>query len=124
MCHAENSLAFPLETYEQAWLKKRDLRAEVIARHMPPWPAYQGYGSFRNENRLTLRETQLVISWVEGLGPRNAGTVFTNVSDPTAPRPVAIHAHADFTTWRLGQPEATLKLSGTSRVVIDTSFPT
>ena len=54
MCHAENGPSFPLVTYEQTWLQKRPIRADVIARHMPPWAAVSGYGQFVNENSLTL----------------------------------------------------------------------
>lgn len=104
MCHAEDGPSFPLATYEQTWLKKRQVRAEVIARHMPPWAAVSGYGQFANENSLTLRETQFVISWVEGLGPRNAGTVFTNTAIAAA-RPKEVEVHTDFGRWELGRPE-------------------
>jgi hypothetical protein len=105
MCHAEDGPSFPLRTYEQTWLQKRPIRADVIARHMPPWAAVSGYGQFANENSLTLRETQFVISWVEGLGPRNAGTVFTNTATPGAARPKEIQAHTDFGRWQLGEPQ-------------------
>jgi hypothetical protein len=111
MCHSENGISFPLETYEQTWLQGRPMRAAVLARHMPPWPAVQGYGQFANENALTLRESQFVISWVEGLGPRNAGTVFLNVLDPTAPRRQEVRAHADFGSWELGEPSLIRPLS-------------
>ena len=84
MCHVEGGPSFPLVTYEQTWVQGRKIRAAVIARHMPPWAAFQGYGQFINENVVTLRESQFVVSWVEGLGPRNAGTVFTNTADPNA----------------------------------------
>ncbi len=103
MCHAENGPAFPLETYEQTWLAGRKVRADVIARHMPPWAAVPGYGQFVNDNGLTLRETQFMMSWVEGLGPRNSGTVFTNVADSSGPRP-AVRAKAEFGHWQLGPP--------------------
>ena len=105
MCHTENGPSFPLMTYEQTWLQKRQIRADVIARHMPPWAAVSGYGQFANENSLTLRETQFIISWVEGLGPRNAGTVFTNTATPGAARPKDVQAHTDFGTWQLGEPQ-------------------
>jgi hypothetical protein len=104
MCHAADGPSFPLETYEQTWLRRRDMRDEVIARHMPPWPAVAGYGQFANENSLTLREFQFVVSWVEGLGPRNAGTVFTNTVESGA-RPPEIRSrmlHAGH--WHLGEP--------------------
>jgi hypothetical protein len=112
MCHAENGPSFPLTTYEQTWLQKRPIRAEVIARHMPPWAAVAGYGQFANENSLTLRETQFIVSWVEGLGPRNAGTVFTNTAAQGAARPKDVEAHADFGRWPLGEPQVTRPLAG------------
>jgi cytochrome c5 len=62
MCHAEGGPSFPLETYEQAWLERRKMSASVISRHMPPWPALSGYGSFKNANVVTLRESQFLVS--------------------------------------------------------------
>ena len=120
MCHFENGPSFPLETYEQTWVRARKIRAEVIARHMPPWSAFPGYGQFINENGLTLRETQFVVSWVEGSGPRNAGTVFTNTADPNAVRRKEVSAHADLGHWQLGEPQMKLALTGSS--VIDTGL--
>jgi len=105
MCHAEKGPSFPLETYEQVWLQKRKVSAAVIARHMPPWAAFAGYGRFANENAVTLRESQFIVSWMEGLGPRNAGRVFTNTSNPTAPVQQAVRAHADLDAWPLGPPD-------------------
>ncbi len=111
MCHAEKGPAFPLETYEQTWLKIRPIYSDVIARHMPPWAAVPGYGLFANDNGLTLRESQFIISWVEGLGPRNSGTVFSNTADPGAARPADVRAHTDFGHWQLGQPQLTRELA-------------
>src|SRR5437870_3233780 len=110
MCHVENGPAFPVETYEQTWLQGRKVRADVIARHMPPWPAVPGYGQFANDNSLTLRETQFMVSWVEGLGPRNSGTVFTNVIDSSGKPPAAVRAKADVGHWQLGRPDLTRQL--------------
>src|SRR4029077_8686956 len=61
MCHVENGPSFPLMTYEQTWVQGRKIRAGVLARHMPPWAAVQGYGQFTNDNSLTLRETQFIV---------------------------------------------------------------
>src|SRR5258707_1313154 len=128
MCHVDNGPAFPLMTYEQTWLQKRPIRADVIARHMPPWAAVSGYGQFINENGLTLRETQFIISWVEGLGPRNAGTVFTNTASQRAAQPKDVQAHTDFGTWQLGEPQLKRQLpanaiqpgsGGIKRTIID-----
>ena len=128
MCHDEGGPAFPLDTYEQTFLQRRAIRADAIARHMPPWAAVPGYGLFANDNSLTLRETQFIVSWVEGLGPRNSGTVFANVAGDTS-RPKEVRAHADVGHWQLGSPDLTRQLPANTidaqsanqvkRVVID-----
>ena len=126
MCHSADGPAFPLSTYEETWLKGRSIRAEVIARHMPPWAAVPGYGDFANDNGLTLREMQFVVSWVEGLGPRNAGRVFLNVQDPDRPRPREIRAERHDGHWQVGTPELTREIvaalpsaANVARVVVD-----
>lgn len=131
-CHSEGSLSFPLSTYEQTWLRGRAIRSEVLRRHMPPWSAVPGYGQFANDNSLTLRELQFMVSWVEGLGPRNAGTVFLNVLDPTARPAEPVRAQPHRGHWQLGQPAAVLTLPNTTieagqpdhvqRVVVETGF--
>jgi hypothetical protein len=113
MCHVEGGPSFPLASYEDVWLQRRKISAAVIARHMPPWPALPGYGRFANENIVTLRESQFIVSWMEGLGPRNAGKVFTNTSDPNAPKTAAVRAHVDFGDWPLGAPDLTRELAPT-----------
>src|SRR5688500_8228798 len=126
MCHAADGPAFALSTYEETWLKGRRIRAEVITRHRPPWAAVPGYGDFANDNGLTLREMQFVVSWVEGLGPRNAGRVFLNVQDPDRPRPREIRAERHDGHWQIGTPELTREIAaelpssaGVARVVVD-----
>jgi mono/diheme cytochrome c family protein len=111
MCHVDRGPSFPLATYEQVWLAKRKISAEVLARHMPPWAALPGYGRFANENVVTLRESQFIVSWMEGLGPRNAGKVFTNTAAQAGvPQPAAVQAHIDLDAWQLGQPDLTREL--------------
>jgi hypothetical protein len=131
MCHSEQSLAFPLSTYEQTWVRGRDIRTQILRRHMPPWSAVAGYGEFANDNNLTVRETQFLVSWVEGLGPRNAGTVFLNVARPNA-APTEVRADAHVGHWQLGEPDLPRQLTPTQvetgrgdfiqRVVIDSGL--
>ena len=110
MCHTEGGSSFPISTYEQTWLQRLPIRTAVLRRHMPPWAAVAGYGQFANDSSLTLREEQFVISWVEGLGPRNAGGVFLNVSDPKARPRQEVRAVAHDSHWTLGQPDLTRTL--------------
>jgi hypothetical protein len=112
MCHSDRSLSFPLSTYEQTWVRGRDIRTQILRRHMPPWSAVAGYGEFINGNNLTVRETQFMVSWVEGLGPRNAGTVFLNVARPDAAAP-EIRASAHVGHWTLGNPDLSRELPPT-----------
>ena len=133
MCHAAGGPSFPLETYEQTQVRGRKIRAEAIARHMPPWAAFPGYGQFANDNGLTLRETQFIVSWVEGLGPRNAGSVFLNITDPSARR-AEVRAHSDYGHWALGEPDLSRPIPANTiaansgdhvrRSVIDLGFTT
>ena len=112
MCHSDQSLAFPLSTYEQTWVRGRDIRTQILRRHMPPWSAVAGYGVFVNDNNLTVRETQFMVSWVEGLGPRNAGTVFLNVARPDAAS-TEVRAEAHVGHWQLGEPDLSRPLTPT-----------
>jgi hypothetical protein len=121
MCHTENGPSFALETYEQTWLQRRKISAAVLAHRMPPWPAVSGYGRFANENVVTLRESQFLVSWMEGLGPRNAGRVFTNTSRPDSPAQQAVRAHIDLDAWPLGQPELVRDLPP---VTVESARPT
>jgi len=111
MCHADGSLAFPLSTYEQTWVRGRSIRAAALRRHMPPWSGVPGYGQFANDNSLTLRELQFLVSWVEGLGPRNAGTPFLNVGGVPAARAAEVRAAAHHDHWRLGEPDVVRALA-------------
>src|SRR5262245_23102172 len=113
-CHIDGGVAFPLSTYEETWLRGRLIRTEILRRHMPPWPAVPGYGEFVNDNGLTLRETQFLVSWVEGLGPRNAGTVFLNVNDPRASPREEVRAVAHAGHWQLGDPDLARPLEATT----------
>jgi hypothetical protein len=112
MCHNDQSLAFPLSTYEQTWVRGRDIRTQILRRHMPPWSAVVGYGMFVNDNNLTVRETQFMVSWVEGLGPRNAGTVFLNVARPDAAS-IEVRAEAHVGHWQGGEPDLSRPLTPT-----------
>jgi hypothetical protein len=109
----EQGLAFPLETYEQTWLSRQAVRTSVLRRHMPPWAAVAGYGTFANANGLTLRESQFVTSWVEGLGPRNAGKVFLNVANATPSTEQVRATAAHLNHWRT-EPDVRVALPPTT----------
>ena len=121
MCHVEGGPSFSLATYEETWLTRNASYAQILARHMPPWAAVPGYGEFANANTLTLREQRFIVSWVEGLGPRNTGTVFLNVLDPDAALREEIAARIDFDAWELGEPDRKVLLPATVPATITAS---
>jgi hypothetical protein len=70
-CHRTDGVApMPLTTYEQArpWLKA--IKAEVVARRMPKWPAARGIGEFDNDRSLSPFEIELIAAWVDGGAPK------------------------------------------------------
>ena len=100
---------------ERAVVSARDLRAHLAARAEDPrrrdraphaalggrsrlWPVRQ------REHASRCAKHSSIVSWVEGLGPRNAGAVFLNVLDSGLPRPKVVQAEANFGQWQLGKP--------------------
>ncbi|MCZ6918449.1 MAG: hypothetical protein O7I93_16870 [Gemmatimonadetes bacterium] len=120
-CHAEAGPAFPLETYEETWLRRQEILGAVLTRRMPPWGATSGHSAFANDNGLTLRERQFLVSWVEGLGPRNAGTVFWNVSSSQGASPEPVRARPEFDRWQLGEPTLSIRLVAAPNAAQDTA---
>ena len=108
-CHSPGRPGTPLMSYEDVWLAREDVLASVLARRMPPWAAVAGYGNFANGNALTLRERQFLVSWVEGLGPRNTGEVFLNVPE-SAGETEAAASGSGGEAWELGEPALVLEL--------------
>jgi Cu/Ag efflux protein CusF len=112
MCHMEKGLAFPLETYEQTYAARWQIRQGALNRHMPPWAAVPGYGDFANDNSLTQREIDFLVAWAESYGPRNNGAVYTGVATQTLSKPV--QARTNFARWALGEPDALLRVPASS----------
>ncbi len=80
-CHATNTLSMPLTNYREARPWAQAIKEEVLERRMPPWPAVSGYGRFSNENSLTTREVEYLVSWIDGGVPPGAGPGSVTVLD-------------------------------------------
>jgi Cu/Ag efflux protein CusF/cytochrome c5 len=110
MCHADGSLSFPLVTYEQAYAARWQIRQDALNHHMAPWAATLGTGDFANDNSLTQREIDFLVSWAESFGPRNNGGVYTAVAAASS-APKVVQARLAFGRWALGQPDLLLALA-------------
>jgi Cu/Ag efflux protein CusF len=127
-CHADNGLAFPLVTYEQAYAARWQIRKDALDRHMAPWAAVLGIGDFANDNSLTQPEIDFLVSWAESFGPRNNGAVYAAVA-ATAATSTVVTAHVDLERWALGKPDLLVALASNTvkpeeadairRVVVD-----
>ena len=70
-CHVENGVApMSLTTYKDAYPWAESIRAELVAGHMPPWNAEEGFGALKRARTLTARELDVVLTWATGGNPQ------------------------------------------------------
>ncbi len=70
-CHVENGVApMSLTTYKDAYPWAESIRAELVAGHMPPWNADEGFGNLKHARTLTARELDVVLTWATGGNPQ------------------------------------------------------
>jgi hypothetical protein len=78
-CHRPGGIAlFSLATYEEARPWAKAIKEEMLEKRMPVWHAVKGFGDFRNAPRLTQREVDLIVNWVEGGAPKGEDKDYPN----------------------------------------------
>ena len=93
-CHRPTMFApMSLMTYDDARPYARAIKAKVVARQMPPWGADPAHGTFKNDPRLTEKEIETIVSWVDAGAPKG-----DDADMPKAPQ------FAD--GWTIGKPDA------------------
>ena len=97
-CHRPGEVApMSLLSYEEARPWAKSIRRAVAAREMPPWFADPQHGRFANDRRLSERELETIVRWVE------AGAPAGDLSEiPPAP--------ALSVGWQLGEPDYVIDL--------------
>src|SRR5262252_6059127 len=97
-CHVQGGVApMSLMTYDDAFPWAESIRAELVAAHMPPWNADEGYGEIKRAHTLTPKELDIILTWATGGNPRGS-------LDQKLP---AIELKND---WKLGAPDLALKM--------------
>ena len=97
-CHVTGGVApMSLMTYVDAFPWAESIRAELVAGHMPPWNADEGFGNLKRAHTLSPKELDVVLTWATGGNPRGA-------LDQKLP---AVTLKND---WALGAPDLALKL--------------
>lgn len=66
-CHRAGEAApFSVLSYKEARPWAKSIREQVAKREMPPWHADPQVGAFANDRRLTQKEIDTVVAWVDG----------------------------------------------------------
>ena len=97
-CHVTGGIApMSLMTYDDAFPWAESIRAELVASHMPPWNADEGYGEVKRAHTLSPKELDVILTWATGGNPRGS-------LDQKLP---AVELTNE---WTLGAPDLALKL--------------
>jgi hypothetical protein len=70
-CHRATMFApMSLTSYEDArpWL--RSIKQRVSSRTMPPWGSDMPHGIFRNDPRLSDKDVETIVAWIDGGAPK------------------------------------------------------
>jgi mono/diheme cytochrome c family protein len=98
-CHRPTMFApMSLMTYEEARPWARSIKQRVVSRAMPPWGADPAHGTFKNDPRLSQREIDTIVAWVDGGTPKG--------DDADLP------ARPQFEDgWTIGKPDAVFTMA-------------
>jgi mono/diheme cytochrome c family protein len=97
-CHVPGGVApMSLMTYDEAFPWAESIRAELVAAHMPPWNAEDGFGELKRAHTLTSKELDVIMTWASGGNPRGA-------LDQKLPEVTLKNE------WTMGAPDLALKL--------------
>jgi hypothetical protein len=98
-CHRPNDVApMSLLTYKEARPWARSIKEKVVTREMPPWHADPHFGEFTNDRRLSQKELDTVVAWVD------QGAAEGNPKDlPPAPK--------FLDGWNIGKPDVVFSMA-------------
>ena len=97
-CHVPGGVApMSLMTYDDAFPWAESIRAELVAAHMPPWNAEEGYGEIARAHTLSPRELDVILTWATGGNPR--GSLDQKLPEITLKN-----------EWKLGAPDLAIKV--------------
>jgi hypothetical protein len=110
-CHRPGQIApMSLLTYNDVRPWAKSIRDVVMERRMPPWLADPRHGEFSNDRRLSQKEVDTLVAWVDG-GTKQ-GDLRDLPPNPTFPE-----------GWTIGQPDLVLSMNEEYRVPADGVIP-
>lgn len=106
-CHVTGGVApMSLMTYEDAIPWAESIRAELVAAHMPPWNAEDGFGELKQAHTLSPKELDVILTWAAGGNPR--GDLEQKLPAVTLKN-----------EWALGKPDLALPLPSSFTLAAD-----
>ena len=110
-CHRPGEVApMPLLSYSDARPWASAIKQRVSTRMMPPWHADPAHGTFRNDLRLSDREIDTIVRWVDG-GAREGE------SSALPPLPKFPEG------WQIGTPDAVFEMAQEFDVPVSGEIP-
>ena len=106
-CHLPGGVApMSLMTYDEAFPWAESIRSELVASHMPPWNAEEGFGELKRAHTLSSKELDIIMTWASGGNPR--GSLDQKLPEVTLRN-----------EWTMGAPDLALRLPSEFTVAAD-----
>jgi hypothetical protein len=110
-CHRPGEIApMSLITYKEVRPWAKAIREKVANREMPPWHLDPHYGEWENDRRMTQKEVDAVVGWVDAGAPEG------NAKDLLAPPKFA-------SGWQIGEPDMVFQMPTEFTVPAEGSVP-
>ncbi|HMV48412.1 MAG TPA: thiol-disulfide isomerase [Blastocatellia bacterium] len=110
-CHRPGEIApMSLMSYQEVRPWAKSIRERVVEGSMPPWSADPKYGHWANDPRLSKKEIDTIIEWVNAGAPKGEDKDL-----PAAPK---------FATgWTIGEPDVVIQMPEEYTVPADGTVP-
>ena len=110
-CHRPGEIApMSLITYKEVRPWAKAIREKVATRQMPPWHLDSQYGKWENDRRLTQKDVDAVVAWIDG------GAAEGNAKDlPPLPKLAS--------GWQIGEPDIVFQMPTEFTVPAEGSVP-
>ncbi len=110
-CHRSGEFApMSLLTYQDARPWARAIKQKVASREMPPWYADPSYGEFANDARLSQKDVDTIVAWVDAGAPKGEEQDLPRLPELTE-------------GWSIGEPDAVFSMLEPFEVPADGTVP-
>src|ERR1041384_737640 len=101
-CHRPGEIApMSLISYKEVRPWAKSIREKVTTREMPPWHLDSHYGKWENDRRMTQKEIDAIVAWIDG------GAQEGNPKDLPPPPKLA-------SGWQIGEPDVVFQMQPSS----------